>query len=862
MRGTMATLLALLLVPGREAQAQPNLPTLPRPRLQSIFPMGAKVGATVEVTLTGTDIEDPEDLHFSHPGIKAEPIAPMPAADRKPAEPPPMPTPRRKGNRNPPPGVTRFKVVVGPDVPLGLYDVRLINKWGISNPRSFVVGSLDEMNEVEPNNDLPQAQSVALNRVVNGIVNQPTDVDYFQVTATKGQRVLLHVAASSIDSRARPALEVYDSRGHRILFQRCYRDADVLADLVWPQDGPCFVRIFQFTHNAGSADHFYRLTITTGPWIDAVFPPMIEPGQSADITVYGRNIPGGTLDPTAIDDGRTLEKLTLQIAAPNDPPARDRLECRDHLSVQRGLLEGFEYRLTGSSGSSNPAMILFAEAPVRREQEPNDQPDQATPITLPADIAGRIDRPNDRDCYLIPAKKGETWVIDLMGERIGATADLYLKVRSQDPKARAITEQDDLKEFVHPFQFFNQTSDPPPYLFTAPADGNYVVTVGANDSITEYGPRQIYRLKITAPKPDFRLVVMPASPIRPEAGILPAGGELALDVFVDRREGFNGPVELSVEGLPAGVHCPPQRLGPNQRHTVLVLSATADLQPDEVVLTVRGTATINGQPVTHQARPATIVWAGQPQQPVLSRMDRQLIVAVRDKPPYRLTARPAEITVKQGDKAKLQIHVERIWPEFKVPVQVNAVPGPQPNQPLIAGIQFNGNNQPLTIPADKNEGEAALQVANNAPLGTYSYVLRAEAQYPFEKVKGQKVNTAVPAHALPITLTIVPASLATVTANIGEIKVGTNSEFTIKVARQAGYAGELHVKVVLPDTAKGISVPEGKIAPDQNETKLPIMVAADAKPGEIANVVVQVTGLFEGKTPIVSETKINLKLVP
>jgi len=61
--------LALFAAP---AVAQDNLPSLPQPRLQSIFPCGAKLGATVEVTFAGTDLELPEALHFSHPGLTAE----------------------------------------------------------------------------------------------------------------------------------------------------------------------------------------------------------------------------------------------------------------------------------------------------------------------------------------------------------------------------------------------------------------------------------------------------------------------------------------------------------------------------------------------------------------------------------------------------------------------------------------------------------------------------------------------------------------------------------------------------------------------------------------------------------------------
>src|SRR5581483_12499179 len=85
----------------------------------------------------------------------------------------------------------RFKVTVGADAPLGCHDARLVNKWGVSNARAFVVGDLPEVLEKEPNNDVDQAQRVELNSTVNGAVASPTDVDYYVFAAKKGQRVVV-----------------------------------------------------------------------------------------------------------------------------------------------------------------------------------------------------------------------------------------------------------------------------------------------------------------------------------------------------------------------------------------------------------------------------------------------------------------------------------------------------------------------------------------------------------------------------------------------------------------------------------------------------------------------------------------------
>ena len=64
----LALLAACLLLTGY-AHAQPMQGSnLPAPRLLTVMPSGGKIGTSVEVTFTGTDLEDPEHLLFSHPG--------------------------------------------------------------------------------------------------------------------------------------------------------------------------------------------------------------------------------------------------------------------------------------------------------------------------------------------------------------------------------------------------------------------------------------------------------------------------------------------------------------------------------------------------------------------------------------------------------------------------------------------------------------------------------------------------------------------------------------------------------------------------------------------------------------------------
>src|SRR5205085_10038786 len=85
--GLAAVFLALALFGAGPASAQQFDSNLPLPRLNTVFPSGAKAGTSVDVTFTGTDLDEPDHLVFSHPGIKAEAIEGKPTAQPPPPDP-------------------------------------------------------------------------------------------------------------------------------------------------------------------------------------------------------------------------------------------------------------------------------------------------------------------------------------------------------------------------------------------------------------------------------------------------------------------------------------------------------------------------------------------------------------------------------------------------------------------------------------------------------------------------------------------------------------------------------------------------------------------------------------------------------
>jgi len=655
---------------------------------------------------------------------------------------------------------------------------------------------------------------------------------------------------------------LYDAQGKRLAVNQHYNGNDALVDAMLAEDGDYYVRVFEFTYVLGTPEHFYRLTISTAPWIDAVFPPAVEPGKATSVTVYGRNLPGGQPDPEAVVDGRVLEKITVSVTPPADPLATQRLAFSGHLQPTLATLNGFEYRVRNPSGASNPVLLTFVRAPLVLEVEPNDTPDKAQKVPVPCEIAGRIDRRHDRDWYSFTAKKGDILNIELLSDRLGALTDMKLVLRNPTAKAD-IVELDDAPPTpldAPGLKFFTRSEDPGSYRFTVPADGEYQIMVTSNTASTLFGPRCFYRLRIAPEQPDFTLVVMPSDHIRPDSGQLHQGGNEGFTVLAFRQEGFAGDIALTVEGLPKGVTCAPQSLGAAQRAGALVFSAAADAPAWVGEIKVKGTSVFRGQTLVREARAGGITWPVQPQQNIatISRLDRSLVLAVRDKAPFALSATLDKATLVQGDKANLAVKLARLWPDFKQPlnaVVLDAVPN----------ILIN-NNQPIVMAPGKDAATFPVVINAAAPPGSYTFVLRATSPIPYAKDPMAKakppVNVVQP--STPFTITVLPKTVATVAATVTNpnVKAGTDGEVVVRVTRQFEYAGEFKVQLVVPATVQGVTAADVVIPAGKDEAKLVLKVPAAAVPGARNDLLVRATAMVNGTVPTVQESaKFNLNVV-
>src|SRR5580692_6814277 len=123
---------------------QANFPDL-SPSVRAIFPLGGPPGETVELQVQGRNLDSARSITFARSDIQGRILS--------------------SGFFS-----LKAKITIGPKVPAGLHDYLLTTDRG-TYVGVFHIGSLPELRETEPNNDLAHAQAISLPTIVNGVAD-------------------------------------------------------------------------------------------------------------------------------------------------------------------------------------------------------------------------------------------------------------------------------------------------------------------------------------------------------------------------------------------------------------------------------------------------------------------------------------------------------------------------------------------------------------------------------------------------------------------------------------------------------------------------------------------------------------------
>jgi hypothetical protein len=473
-----------------------------------------------------------------------------------------------------------IEVTIAPGAKPGAREIRLATPRGMSNPLVFCVGQLPEVSRKPMTTSALQVlgkEDLALRKrpdsevedridvpcTVNGQIASG-EVNRYRFEARKGQRLVLSAVArqlvpyiaDAVPGWFQPVLALYDAAGKEVAYNDDYRfKPDPVIFYEVPKDGEYVFAITDAIYR-GREDFVYRVSIGELPYITSIFPLGGRAGAPVAVQAKGWNLDKAALMLPGKDAGPGIHPIAA---------------CKE-------------------SYVSNRVPFALDNLPECFEQEPNNDLAHAQKVRLPVMINGRIDRPDDWDVFQFAGHAGETIVAEVYARRLDSPLDSQLKLTDATGKLLAFNDDhEDPQAGVN-------THDADSYLMVKlPADGTYYVHLG--DTARAGGEEYAYRLRISAPQPDFALLTVPSSlSLRGKTGG-------AVSVTAIRKDGFGGPIKLGLKNPPEGFSSYPCTLSLTQTSTRLALKAGPD-SPLTADLAIEGIAKIHEQNVAHLAVPA------------------------------------------------------------------------------------------------------------------------------------------------------------------------------------------------------------------------------------------------------------------
>jgi hypothetical protein len=577
------------------------------------------------------------------------------------------------------------EVTVAPSAVPGPRELRLSANTGMSNPVVFHVGQLPEVSQTKelidpegpPRKGLarfakprekpadPEVK-VTLPAVLNSQI-MPGEVDRYRFPARKGQQLvfvthargLLPYLADAVPGWFQAALTLYDGDGNEVAFSGNFhhRPDPVLAYKV-PADGDYVLEVRDALYR-GREDFVYRIEAGELPFITSIFPLGGPARTRTTVSLEGWNLPQSSL---------TLE-----------PP-----------EMKPGL-----FPLSVKSGDllSNRVPFAVDTLPECLEQEPNDTPATAQRITLPVIVNGRIDRPGDRDVFRFEGRAKETIIAEVRARHLDSPLDSVLKLT--DSGGKVLAYSDDQEDRGQGLQTHHADSV---LRVTLPADGTYYLHVG--DSQRQGGSAHAYRLRVSAPRPDFELRVTPCSiNARP-------GSTVSLTVYALRKDGFSQEINLFLTYAPVDFTLAGAKVPANQNEVRLTLQVPATVRPRPVHLVLEGRAVIGGKQVTRTAVPAEDMMQAFAYHHLVPAND--LLVTVSGKARARFPARLLEsgpVKIRPGGTALVRLAIPRGTSADRIHLVLND----PPEGITLKSTAVTGDGVVLQLQADAEKARPGLR---------------------------------------------------------------------------------------------------------------------------------------------------------
>jgi hypothetical protein len=677
-------LILLAVIPPTPIRAEPDgKPTVVPAVLRSLSPTGVQRGRTATLTLEGARLAGATGVFFDDPAITGRVL---PAADEKSADKLPV------------------EVTVGSEARLGIHRVFLQTPRGTTSSVTFAVGDWPEVKEVEPNDGGAAAQRIATPATLVGGLDRAGDVDAFQFEARAGQEIVFQVVGSSIRSRLNAVLTLTDTQG------RVLATANAAGSRPEPLLGHRFAATGSYRlelrdfESASGTEVSYRLSIGEFPVVTAVYPLGLRQGTTAAVSLTGYNLGGESKAWVTAPSGPAGRRQSVPLpgkflVAPSltlgeDPeveeteaaagPAGQRIEApvtingRIHAAGRPPDVDEFRFRARKGQplvlevaarrlGSPLDSVIEVVDARGRPIERATIRPVAETVLVLNGrdssstgfriqswtDLAvndtvfigrellqiTRLPGGPDEDANVRSFRGRRVGLLDTTPEAQSLGATLY-KVQVHPPGKTFPPNGMPLFRLYYRNDDGNAVHGKDSRLtFDPPADGEYIVRI--TDVRGQHGPEYAYRLSIHPPRPDYRLTFSPEHPN------LLRGASVPVTASIERHDGFEGAVEVELEGPPAGFSATRGVIAAGADSATLLLTAAPDASTPTALpsspIRLIGRAVLNGQEVVRTVEPDN---------------GARLLTVLPD-PDIRVATDVRQVTLRPGGEVEVVARVDR-----------------------------------------------------------------------------------------------------------------------------------------------------------------------------------------------------------
>ncbi len=587
-------------------------------QLTGTYPAAVQRGTKSTVTVySNFTLDGAYEVLFDEPGVRMTLAEPKPLGGGHNGK-------SRAGNP------FRFEVEVPAEQASRIYEYRIATPQGVSSLGLLRVTDYPVI--VEPkgeNGTAATAQPVTLPATLCG-KSEREDVDCYRIEGAAGeelicevfgQRILVGIhdmIATNADYTMDPLLTLYGPNGQIVAQNDNTFGGDSLLACKLPTTGSYVLEVRDARY-VGHAKYTYCVEVAKRPYALALFPFAVQRGQTAAAELIGPFCESAAKVPlsAAADEGVGRKYLR-----PETP---------------RGVL--------------NPLSVLVSEHPQLLATGDNTSLAKPMPLTLPVGVSGRLNGEEDAHHYAFEAHKGAWYVFEVHSQRFDLPLDGVIEVLDAAGKLVEGAVADDTLLYGDEMAYHKD----PRLFFKAPADGRFIVQV--RDMHGRGGPAFAYHLRAEPTGGEFEL--------KTECyyAMLAHGTRTLWFARVARFAGFEGPVKVSMTGLPPGVSCQEVTIPAGINDCSLNMIATAEAPVGAALVHVVGQAEVTGpdgkpQTIERVAR-ATCEQQGTGGGQYLWPCRTQIVGVVEKLDVLQVEASPTEVTLTPGGKVEIEVRVER-----------------------------------------------------------------------------------------------------------------------------------------------------------------------------------------------------------